>query len=126
MAACGGYVVGRAGIVAAERPGGLRADRLGIGDDVIERDTQSLVQPFAESGRILERRLRRRGVVGGRFRQPCGKDGRRAPDAGEAASAVVEGSGDEAVAGFAFRAGVRDLVVDTPLPGTRLSTWEHP
>src|SRR3546814_6199594 len=55
MAACGGYVVGIAGIVAAERPVGLRADRLGIGDDVIERDTQSLVQPFAESGRILER-----------------------------------------------------------------------
>ncbi len=46
------YVVGVAGIVGAQRPFHLRADRIGIGDDPSQWLAQRPVQPLAELGRI--------------------------------------------------------------------------
>ncbi len=64
VAARRGDVAGIAGIIVADRPLALGADRLGAGDDPGERRPQRLVEPLAERARLglgpeLDRRGRR-------------------------------------------------------------------
>ena len=57
MTAGHGDVARIAGIVAAQRPFRLLADRLGMGDDLVERPAQRLLEPLARTAPVCPRHV---------------------------------------------------------------------